>query len=317
MFDFLFNPTPAPAVLDFGQTQSFLITGGTGFVGQHLVRALLAANKQVTVLSRNVGAAQRQLPAGVHCVDRFSADLSVDTVVNLAGARILGWPWTASRKHTLTHSRVGTTRQLLDWLSVSPNKPSRLLSASAIGYYGIQAANDPTVLTESSPTQPIFMSQICQAWEATAQEAKAHGVATTCLRFGLVLSRGGALPMMLLPIFLGAGGRLGSGQQSCSWVHIDDLIASIAHLCQQPQLVPAYNITAPECVSQLGFTQTAAKYLRRPSFFPTPGWLMRSLLGEQATLLLDGQRVAPQALLASGFGFKYPTLEGALKDLLG
>ena len=201
-----------------------------------------------------------------------------------------------------------------DWIAAAGHKPAVLLSASAIGYYGIQKRGDDTVLTEKDGPQPMFMSDLCREWEEAAQAAEAHGVRVARMRFGLVLGTQGALPMMLLPIKLGLGGPLGGGTQWLSWIHVDDLIGGIAHLCRGGD-GGAYNFTAPEVVSQAQFSRVAATVLKRPYGFPTPGWPMRLALGEQADLLLEGQRVFPARLTGEGFVFRHPTLDGALRSL--
>ena len=200
-----------------------------------------------------------------------------------------------------------------------------LLSASAIGYYGIQAQSDATALIETDSPQPIFMSRLCQEWEAEAQRASQYGVKVDIMRFGLVLGHQGALPMMLLPIKLGMGGKLGSGKQWMSWIHIRDLLRGIAYLFQmRPDMsndnsnsVSIYNFTAPEALTQLEFNQQAASVLHRPCIMPTPGFIVRWLLGEQSDLLLEGQRVIPHNLLESGFSFEFPTAKSALDDICG
>lgn len=239
----------------------------------------------------------------------------IDVVINLAGARILGWRWSAARKASLRRSRVGLTGQVVDWIGAAEHKPRLLLSASAIGYYGVQAPGDAAELTETNAPQPIFMSQLCSEWEAAAQGATRHGVAVACMRFGLVFGHQGSLPLMLLPIKLGLGGPLGRGTQWMSWIHVQDLVRAIAHLSRQEQLQDAYNFSAPHSVTQAAFATIAARQLHRPAFFPTPAWTMRAALGEQADLLLEGQRVAPQRLLASGFQFLYPDVTSALRAL--
>jgi len=178
----------------------------------------------------------------------------------------------------------------------------------------VQRQGDNTVLTESAPPQPVFMSDLCREWEEAAQRATAHGVTVACMRFGLVLGRQGALPMLLLPIRLGLGGPLGGGRQWQSWIHVDDVIAGMAHLCRTEE-GGSYNFTAPESMTQAQFSRVAAKVLHRPYGLPPPGWPMRLALGEQADLLLEGQRVGPQHLLATGFAFRYPQLAPALTSL--
>lgn len=295
--------------------RSFLVTGATGFIGQLLVRALLRDGHRVTVLTRQVRRATELCDGRVECIDsmaRLPPSRRIDVIVNLAGARILGWRWTAARRAVLRQSRIGLTDMLVRWIASAEHKPAMLLSASAIGYYGTQARGDDSGLTEQNSPQPMFMSDLCREWEETARGAEAYGVTVACMRFGLVLGRQGALPMMLLPVKLGLGGPLGGGQQWLSWIHVDDLIAGIAHL-SRTQAGGSYNFTAPESVPQAQFNRVAASVLHRPYGFPTPGWPMRLVLGEQADLLLEGQRVVPARLLDSGFVFAYPRVREALQ----
>lgn len=303
--------------------EQVLVTGGTGFVGKHLVKALLRDGHQVTVLTRNPAMAKRLLGDAVRCIDsleQLAATDTIDVVINLAGARILGWRWTAARQQVLRESRITLTQRLVQWMARAEHKPKVLLSASAIGYYGVQAQNDPQVLSEDSPPQPVFMSELCQEWEAAARQACAYGVPVRCLRFGVVLGDEGALPQMLLPIRLGLGGPLAGGQQCLSWIHVQDLLRAMADVRQgvtaaEPDFI-AFNFTAPQPVTQQQFAHTAAAILHRPAWMPTPGLPLRCLLGEQADLLLEGQRVMPTRLLAQGFQFEYPTLQVALENLL-
>ncbi len=214
------------------------------------------------------------------------------------------------------------TQKIVAWVATAEHKPKLLLSASAIGYYGIQAIGDNTELTEDAPTQNIFMAKLCHDWEEVAQSARQYGVQVSCMRFGMVLGHGGALPMLLLPIKLFLGGKLASGKQWLSWLHVDDLLGAIAHIWRlhesdetKASVKSVYNFTAPEVLSQFEFSKVAAKVLHRPCFFPTPGWPMRLMLGEQADLLLEGQRVVPANLLEGGFQFTYPDAESALRSL--
>lgn len=300
-----------------GSTRSFLVTGATGFIGQRLVRALVRDGHRVTVLTRQARQAAWLFDGRVICVSNMSelpASHQVDIVINLAGARILGWRWTAARRAALRKSRIELTHKVVDWIGAAEQKPAMILSASAIGYYGTQQRGDEAMLTESDGPMPMFMSDLCREWEQAAQAAVSHGVKVACMRFGLVLGTQGALPMMLLPIKLGLGGPLGGGTQWLSWIHVDDVIGGIAHLCRAGD-AGIFNFTAPESLRQAQFSRVAATVLRRPYGFPTPGFPMRLALGEQADLLLEGQRVAPERLKETGFVFRYPCLDGALRSL--
>jgi uncharacterized protein (TIGR01777 family) len=310
-------------LLHFGTPgQTVLVTGATGFVGLQLVAALLADGQRVIAMSRDTARAARQLGSGVRCVMTIAelpAAEKIDIVVNLAGARILGQRWTKKRQAALRASRVALTNRLVDWIAQARHKPRLMLSASAIGYYGVQPQDASVPLAEDGPPQPVFMSRLCQEWEAAAQRAAQHGVQVATTRFGLVLGRGGALPAMLLPVKLGAGGPMGGGRQALSWIHVGDLLRAQAWLARRSEtdsVQGAWNFTAPRCVTQREFAATAARLLHRPAFLPTPGWPVRLLLGEQADLLLEGQCVVPARLLREGFVFRYPDLAAALDDLL-
>lgn len=320
------DDTGAPPLSFDTQARTVLVTGATGFIGQHLVHALLRDGHAVIVLTRRPEEAGEIFDGRVRCIaamDALADSAAVDVVVNLAGARILGPRWSAARREALRRSRIGLTHQLLAWIARAERKPFLLLNASAIGYYGIQAPGDAAELDEAAPPQPVFMSDLCREWEAAASQAVRYGVQVECMRFGLVLGAGGALPMLLLPILLGLGGKLGSGRQWQSWIHVDDVVCAMAHrwrhaLPKRESAAPAAgvsNFTAPECVSQAAFSRIAARIWRRPSFMPTPGWPLRLLLGEQADLLLEGQRVAPRRLEREGFVFRYPGLAQALASL--
>lgn len=301
--------------------ESVLVTGATGFIGKALVHALLADGHQVTVLSRKPKQAAWLFDGRVRCIAdmaELSPAVRIDVVVNLAGARILGWRWTSRRKDALRRSRIDLTQNVVAWIAGANNKPRLMLSASAIGYYGVQPQGDDRELAEDSPPQPIFMSQLCQDWEAAAQAACKHGVHVACMRFGVVFGLQGALPMMLLPFRLGVGGRVGRGNQWQSWIHLQDVLRGMAHLWRLPaasERFVCYNFVAPESVTQEQFSRVAAQVLHRPRLVPTPAWPMRLVLGEQADLLLEGQRVSPARLQASGFTFSYPDLQGALRSL--
>lgn len=293
-----------------------LITGGSGFIGTALCRALLARGDGLTVLTRSAARAGARLPAAVCCIENLAHAAPADAVVNLAGENLGDGRWSAARKQRFVDSRVQTTRRLIDWMQTG-QRPQVLVSGSAIGWYG--ARGDEELGENAPPGRPNeFSAQLCRAWEAEALQAEALGVRTCLLRIGIVLERdGGSLQQMLLPFRMGLGGVMGSGAQWMSWIHRDDLVGLILWLIDTPQAQGAYNGTAPQPVRHREFVRTLARTLHRPAFMPLPAPALRLLLGEMAGLVLEGQRVLPRRALRGGYAFRYPDLASALGAILG
>jgi uncharacterized protein (TIGR01777 family) len=294
--------------------QRVLITGGTGFIGSALVHDLLDAGHAVTVLSRDTGKAAQQFGGRARCVarlDDIDAADPFDVVVNLAGAPIVGAPWSKKRKALLRQSRIGTTQALGAWLARTQHIPAVWIQASAIGYYGSRPAAEQ--LDETSTAGTGFATELCREWEAAARYALRPGVRQVTLRLGVVFGPGGALPQLLRPIQFGMGGRLGDGTQIMSWIHRADLLDIMAQAMEDGSMQGVYNATAPQPLSQAEFAATAGKVLRRPVWFPIPAAPMRWLLGEMAELFFDGQRVLPTRLLRAGYLFRYPDVSSALR----
>jgi uncharacterized protein (TIGR01777 family) len=298
--------------------RTVLVSGATGFIGGHLVRRLVARGDHVLVLTRDADRALDRFGPHVSIVTSLGdvgADTRIDAIVNLAGAPILGLPWTRARRHQLRVSRVGTTRALVYLCARLPRSSLIFISASAVGYYGIRG--DEPVDEEDGP-QPIFQSQLCQDWEAAADAADGIGARVVKLRIGLVLGRdGGALPQLAVPVRLGLGAVLGSGGQWMSWIHIDDLIGLFEFALATPELRGVVNAVSPEAVTHVQMQRAIARTLHRPLWLRVPAMAVRAGTGEMAQLLVDGQRVVPTRALASGFRFSYPHLNEALADLLG
>ena len=301
-----------------------LITGGTGFIGRHLVKSLLADDHQITVLSRQeTNSVQQILGSEVKTIQSISAltrDARFDGIINLAGEGILDRRWTPSRKKILVESRVGVTTELVNWIVQAQHKPSIFISGSAIGIYGssIPSANEPVnCLPESSNYGKDFSARLCVDWEKVAESAEECGVRVCRVRTGVVLHpAGGALQKMLLPFKLGIGGVVGTGRQMFSWIHMDDMVSLLKFLLYTDSVSGAYNATAPEPVSNRVFTKTFAETLSRPAVIPVPSFVLKTLLGEGATMLLEGQAVVPERSQSEGFEFRYPKLDQALKSLL-
>ncbi len=293
-----------------------LVTGGTGLIGQHLCRALREEGHALTVLSRKPATVWAKCGAqAMASLAEYHPELHFDAVINLAGEPIVDARWTAGRKLELWNSRVALTEELVRRMDAAEQKPSVLLSGSAIGYYG--NCGD-LQLDEAADVGTDFPAKLCSAWEDAARVAQTAGVARVCLlRTGLVLSKqGGLLGRMLLPFRLCLGARLGDGRQWMSWVHIKDYIAMVQRLLHDNQLQGAYNLTAPHPVTNAEFTAALATAVHRLAFFAAPSLLLKQVMGERACLLLEGQRVLPSKLLKVQQHFDFPELKDALHDLI-
>ena len=292
-----------------------LLTGGTGLIGRQLCRHWLAQGHRVTVWSRQPETVAQVCGAQVLGVGRLQEVIgAVDAVVNLAGAPIADRPWTHKRKTLLWSSRINLTETLLAWMESLEQKPAVLISGSAVGWYGDGGERE---LTEASgPVQDDFPSQLCIAWEETAQRAEAMGVRVVLVRTGLVLAaEGGFLSRLLLPFKLALGGPIGNGRQWMPWVHIKDQIALIDFLLHKEDASGPYNACAPHPVRNREFAKTLGQVLHRPAFMPMPAFALKVGLGELSGLLLGGQKALPERLLVACFTLQFTELRAALDDL--
>ncbi|WP_204141512.1 TIGR01777 family oxidoreductase [Halomicronema sp. CCY15110] len=302
------------------------VTGGTGFVGSGLVKALQTAGHEVLVLTRDAAKARRIFPATafpnvtpVAYTPQISGDWQAaisgcDGVVNLAGAPI-SERWTAAHKRAMMDSRKVGTEKLVEAIAQADIKPKVLVSASAIGYYG--TSKTATFDESSDPVESDFLSQICQAWEAAAQQVKAvEGVRLVIPRIGIVLGDGGALERMLTPFRLFAGGPIGSGQQWFSWVHREDLVAILMRALTDESMSGVYNATAPNPVRMGQACEALGQALNRPSWLPVPDFVIEAMLGDGAVVVLEGQQVLPKHLQAAGFEYQYPTVGQAMQAVV-
>ena len=293
----------------------YLISGGSGFIGQALCRSLVDDGCDVVVLTRDAVRARSRLPGKTALIEKLGDAGDVDVVVNLAGENLADGRWTAARKREMRESRLGTTRSLVDWMAARERRPRILVSGSAVGWYGPRG--DEKLGEDAAPGED-FAATLCRDWEAEAQKAAALGVRVCIVRTGIVLDAGGgALRKMLLPFRLGLGGRLGDGRQWMSWIARPDLVGLIRWLAETEAATGAYNATAPTPATNAEFTRTLAAALHRPALLPVPAFALRLLLGEMAELLLTGQRVLPIRAQAQGFGFRYSDLSAALRTIIG
>lgn len=292
-----------------------VITGGTGFIGTHLVRYFLAQGHELILISRSHSPLApsgvklytwKQIATNPHELE------GVDAIINLAGASI-NQRWTIRNKHTILQSRLDAVAQIATLVSALTQKPQVVINAAGMSIYGTSLTAS---FTESSPAHiEDFLSTVCEQWEAAADRITSCRVVK--IRIGLVLGNdGGAFPKMALPYRLGIGGKVGSGAQWLSWIHIEDMCRLIDTCIQNSRIQGAVNGTAPTPVTNDQFGRTLARVLNRPHWFPVPSFMMKLIFGELSTLLLDGQRVIPQVMLDHGFTFRYPTLDAALIHLL-
>ena len=305
------------------------IVGGSGLVGRALTLALIGDGAEVVVLSRDPGKHARKVlppatiarwspddvPALAQSIDGF------DAVVNVAGARVAPWPWTRRRKAVIRSSRVDGVRAIVDAIDRLPpdRRPSRFVVVSGIDAYPESpVGDDPPPMTESSPMGTEFLAGVSREMEDEAQRATALGVGVVTVRMGNVLARDAALMRYLaLPVRLFLGGRLGSGQQWFTWVHIDDAVALFRKAIDGTVPDGVLNATSPGAVKQIDFARAMGNALHRPTWFPAPAWLIRLVLGEQAVLLLGSRRIAPGRATELGYQFRYSTIGPALEDVLG
>ncbi|HHH20020.1 MAG TPA: TIGR01777 family protein [Campylobacterales bacterium] len=279
------------------------ITGASGFVGTHLTQFFQEHGYTVTPIRRSDLKDTQQLQTKLK---------QSEIVINLAGANILQ-RWSEAYKKTLYHSRIDTTRALVQAIESLDKRPSLLISTSAVGIY----KNDQEYTEYATEFDEGFLAHICQDWEAEAQRARALGVRTVITRFGVVLGRdGGALQKMLLPFKLGLGGMIGDGKQAFPFIHIDDLARFYLHAIEKEEVQGIYNMTAPQLTTNYGLTKALGSILHRPTILPLPSFVVALIFGEGASVLTDGQTVIPQRTLESGFTFTFESIEEVLEDIL-
>jgi uncharacterized protein len=290
------------------------IAGGSGFLGGMLAARLRAAGHRVLTLTRQAGGADAIAWQPDGSPGTLSRHLDgVDAVVNLAGENLAAGRWTASRKAALVSSRVLPTRTLARAMNACASPPRVFVSGSAVGYYG---AHGDEPVTEATPAGTDFLARICVEWEQEARAVDAARTRLVILRTAVVLAKGGgALEKMLLPFKIGGGATLGSGAQYFPWIHADDWVSMVVWLIENPDASDAFNVAAPEPVTNHTFTRTLGRVLRRPAVLKAPAFAMRLAMGEMADMLLHGQRVLPAKAERMGFQFTFRALEPALQSL--
>jgi hypothetical protein len=300
-----------------------IITGATGFIGRVLCRELLEAGYHVIALSRNADRGREILGGGVVVKDwdgRSSQGWKelangAYAIVNLAGENISTGRWTEKKKQRILRSRLDAGKSVVEVVAEVEKKPRVVIQSSGIGYYG---STSDEMVDESSPPGKGFLTDVAQEWEASTKKVESWGIRHVVIRTGVVLGReGGALPRLLTPFRFFVGGPLGSGNQWFPWIHLEDEVGAIGYLMENEDLSGPFNLCATEPVIMKHFCQTLGKIMRRPSWLPIPGLMLRLLFGQMAEeALLSGQRALPKRLLDGGYRFKYPNLKPALEEIL-
>ncbi|MEM9265797.1 MAG: TIGR01777 family oxidoreductase [Cyanobacteria bacterium P01_F01_bin.13] len=301
------------------------VTGATGFVGSRLVQQLHNAGHQIKVFTRNPERARKVFPESafkqvviVGYTPQESGDWQTeisgcDGVINLAGEAI-SERWTAERMREIMNSRVIGTEKIVEAIGKAAVKPKVLVSASAIGFYGTSETAE--FYETSAPIKQDFLSQVCQAWETAADKVTSYGTRLVTIRIGIVLGMGGAISKMLTPFRLYAGGPIGSGKQWFSWIHRDDLVSLFIKGLTDNNMTGIYNGTAPHPVKMSELCDTLGKVMNRPSWLPVPDFVIETLLGDGAVVVLEGQKVLPERTQSTGFSYAYPKVEPALREIV-
>ncbi|MCM3567638.1 TIGR01777 family oxidoreductase [Neobacillus mesonae] len=295
-----------------------VIAGGTGFIGRKLTNFLQQEGHQIIILTRKEKEPTENVVYVKWLKEGTSPEMEIkhaDVFINLAGVSINDGRWTKNHQKEIYDSRMQATEELVRIIKALPEKPSVLINASAIGIY--PASNKAIYTEDSLETANDFLGKTVKDWENAAKIVESFSIRTVFMRFGVVLgNEGGALPLMVLPYKLFAGGTIGSGKQWVSWVHVKDVVRAIVFAIKNDQLTGPVNVTAPSAVQMKEFGKTVGSVLHRPHWFHVPSFAMKLALGQKSSLVLEGQHAVPKALLEKGFTFHYPVLLNALNDLL-
>ncbi|MFO8235376.1 MAG: TIGR01777 family oxidoreductase [Bacteroidales bacterium] len=300
-----------------------LVIGATGFIGHHLVRKLIEREHEVIVFTRNHVKAQKLFVDRVYIQQWRTDDYimlqefahKVEVVINLAGENLAAKRWTSEQKRKILSTRVNIGKALSFALKQSHTKPYLLMQASAVDYYGF---SEDKVFTEEHSNGSGFLAMVTRQWEDSVRNVEKDKTRKVFLRTGVVLGRqGGMLPKVMLPFRYFAGAYLGSGEQSLSWIHIEDEVDAIIWIMEKKDSAGAYNLTSPNPVSMKEFVKTLSKVMGRPAFFKVPSFVLKTIYGDMAKeTILSGQKAIPKRLQNEGFEFKHTDLEEAIKNIL-
>ena len=294
-----------------------LVAGGTGFMGRHLIKSLIADNHQTWVLSRHPDQTIKDVQIvgwdGITTTGWGQLMEEMDAVVNLSGLSLYAWPWTKRKKQRFLDSRVEPGRALAAAIKEATHRPDVFVQISGINYYGLQGEG---IADESIPPGDDYLAQLTVAWENATKPVEELGIRRVVCRTAVVLARDAVLMwLMALPVRLFIGGRFGSGKQALPWIHINDQVEAIRFLMENPKASGPYNLIAPQPTSNAEFMLTLAKVLHRPYWFPYPKFLMHMVLGEMSVLITEGRYSKPEHLFEMGYNMHFPELENALREI--
>lgn len=292
---------------------NILITGGTGFVGKNLTKALVKQGHHVFILTRSPKNYNDSKNI-THIDYNYQVNKlpTIYAVINLAGDSLFGY-WTKRKKDLILSSRIETTKKTIQIIKQMNVKPAVFISGSAIGFYG--TSTDLIYTEKTTDSGGDFLADVVQKWEHTAREAENLGIRTIYARFGIILGQEGSLPLMTLPVKLFIGGKIGSGEQWLSWIHIQDVVNLLIFCITNSQVEGPINMTAPHPIRNKDFIKTLTKGFNRPYWLPTPTLLLRIGLGEMSQLITEGQFVLPEKALTHHFQFSHANLHEALKNI--
>lgn len=293
---------------------NILITGGTGFVGKHLTKALHENGHHTYILTRSPENKQNSELATFIGYEHEPTTLPhINAVINLAGESLFGY-WTKSKKQSILESRINITQSLVEMIKKMDNKPDVFISGSAVGYFG---SSEDKIFTEATnQAGNDFLAEVALEWEAVANQAENQlGIRTVFLRFGVILGSEGAFPLMRLPVKLFAGGKIGTGEQWLSWIHIHDVVRLIQFCLNDPKIEGPVHATAPYPKRNKDFMRILASVMHRPYWLPVPSSMIHLLIGEMGQLVTKGQYVLPKKAQGHGFQFNYPHLKEAISSI--
>ena len=299
-----------------------VIMGGTGLMGQAVVKRCVAENREVTVVTRNVADAEKVFDAAnsIRFVEYQAESLkntinSAEAVINLVGDNIAHGRWTKEKKRKIIESRIKSVETLESAIKLVEIKPKVVIQASATGIYGDR---EDETCTEDTEPGAGFLAKVCSSWEQKNIDFASIGIHHKTVRFGVVLTPDGGFLKKMLPMFkLWVGAVIGNGQDYIPWIHIDDLVSAIMFLIENPEIAGTFNVTSPNPAKSIIFNRTLGKVLHRPVLFRIPGFILKIFMGQVAKeLILSSQKVHPVKLIDAGFQFTHPNLEEALHDLL-